>query len=142
MLDAANELGRRKLTVERDHALGDVLGEIANTLQVIGEPQGADDFAQVDRHGLAAGDGVDRLFLDFALQVIDIGVGGGNPLRQRGIALGQCIDRVGDLFFCQAAHFGDHAPEVLQVAVEGLRGVFGHCCHPVGRSHPLSRSGR
>ncbi len=59
---------------ERDHALGDVLGKIADTLQIVGEPQGAHDLAQVDRHRLATGDGEDRLFLDLALQCVDIAV--------------------------------------------------------------------
>ena len=75
VLDAADQLGRREFAVERDHALGDVLGEIADALEIVGEPQRADDLAQIDRHRLAAGDGEDRLFLDLALQRIDVGVG-------------------------------------------------------------------
>ena len=75
VFDAADQLGRREFAVERDHALGDVLGEIADALQIVGEPQRADDFAQIDRHRLAAGDGQHRLFLDLALQRVDIGIG-------------------------------------------------------------------
>ena len=37
MLDAADQLRRRELAVERDHALGDVLGEIADALEVVGK---------------------------------------------------------------------------------------------------------
>ena len=49
-----------------------------------------------------------------------------DALRQRGVALGERIDRLGDLLFGEPAHLGDHAGEILQVAVEGLRGVFDH----------------
>jgi len=48
-------------------------------------------------------------------------------LRQCGVPLRQRVDRLCDLFFGEAAHFSDHAGEVLQVGVEGLHGVVGHC---------------
>ena len=80
----------------------------------------ADDLAQVDRHRLAPRDGEDRLLLDLALQRVDLGVGRGDALRQRAVALGQRVDRIGDLLLGQAAHLGDHAGEILQVGVEGL----------------------
>ena len=47
-------------------ALGDVLGEVADALEIVGDAQRADDLAQVDRHRLAARDGQDRLLLDLA----------------------------------------------------------------------------
>ena len=47
----------------------------------------------------------------------------GNALRQRAVALGQRIDGIGDLLFGEPAHFGDHARDVLQIAVEGFGGV-------------------
>ena len=43
-----------------------------------------------------------------------------------GVALGERVDRIGDLLLGKAAHLGDHAGELLQVDVEGLDGVFGH----------------
>jgi hypothetical protein len=51
-----------KLAVERQHALADVLGEIADPLEVVGDPQRPDDLPQVDRHRLAARDGAARPF--------------------------------------------------------------------------------
>ena len=80
-----------------------------------------------------------------ALQVVDIGVVGGHPLGERGVALGQRVDRIGDLLLGQAAHLGDHAREILQVAVECLDGVFGHGRHPrtgLRLASALSRSAR
>ena len=72
-----------------------------------------------------------RLFLDLALQGVDIGVGLRDALRERAVALGQRIDRIGDLLFGEAAHLGDHAREILQIGVEGLGRVqIGHCCCP------------
>jgi hypothetical protein len=126
MLDAADQLRRVKLAVERQHALADVLGEVADALEVVGDPQRAHDLPQIDRHGLPAGDGQHGLFLDFLLQRIDAGIGGDGPLREVGIAVGERVDRIRDLLLGKAAHFSNHAGELLQVDVEGLGGVFGH----------------
>ncbi len=56
-----------------------------------------------------------------------------HALRQRGVALGERVDRVGDLLLGEAAHLGDHAGELLQIGVESLGGVVGHCLKPSGR---------
>jgi hypothetical protein len=48
-------------------------------------------------------------------------------LRQLGVAPGERVDRLGDLLLGKPAHLGDHAGEVLQVDVEGFRGVM--ICH-------------
>ncbi len=48
----------------------------------------------------------------------------GNPLRQRRVAFCQGIDRIRHLLLGEAAHFGDHAREILQVGVEGLHRVW------------------
>ena len=141
VLDAADQLGRREFGVQRHHALGDVLGEVADAFEIVGEPQCADDFTQVDGHRLTAGDREHRLFLDLALQRVDIGVGRGDPLRQRGVALCQRIDRVRDLLLGEAAHFGDHAREILQVGVEGLRRCGRSLVSSFSHGH-VSRSGR
>ncbi len=126
MLDAADQLLRGKVAVERDHPLGDVLGEIADALEVVGDAHGGDDLAQVDRHRLAPCDGEDRLLLDLALQRVGGDVRRHHPLRQGGVALDQRVDRVGDLLLGEAAHLGDFARQLLQVGVERLGSVFGH----------------
>ena len=78
---------------------------------------------------------------------------------ERGVALDQSLHGIGDLLFGEAAHFSDHAGEILQIDVEGLGGVIGHdavlpghllVAHdlvrnpvPAFRDHArLSRSGR
>ena len=78
-------------------------------------PQRADDLAQIDRHRLAAGDGEHRLFLDLALQRVDIGVGCVMRCASALSRLASASTRIGDLLFGQPAHLGDHAREVLQI---------------------------
>ena len=134
-----------KLAVERHHPLADVLGQVADPLEVAGDPQRPDDLAQIDRHRLAAGDRQHGLVLDLVLQRVDSGIGGDDLLRAVGVASCQRIDRVGDLLLGQAAHLRHHAGELLQVDVECLCGVFRHyhLRHPRWRTVPRrpSRSG-
>ena len=84
---------RMEVAGQRHHALGDVLGEIADALEVVGDAQRADDLAQVDRHRLAAGDGEHGLVLDLTLQRVDLGVGADHLLGQLGVAPGERVDR-------------------------------------------------
>ena len=127
-------------------ALADVLGEIADALEVVGDAQRAHDLAQIDRHRLAARDGEHRLVLDLALQGVDAGVALDHAPGALDVALGERRDRVGDLLLGKAAHLRDHAGEFLQVDVEGLGGVFvhhgGHPWRARRRRGRLSRSGR
>jgi hypothetical protein len=95
VLDAAQLFLRLVLTVEGQHALRGVLREIADALKVVGDPERRNDFAQVDRHGLAAGNGEDRFFLDFALKIVDRVVGGDDALGERGVALDERINGLG-----------------------------------------------
>ncbi len=125
VLDPAHHLLQIELAVENHHALGDVLGEIADPLEVVGDAERADDVAQVDRHRLAPRDGEDRLLLDLALQEVDLGVLGDDALGQVGIVPVQRIDGVADLALRQTAHLGDHARQFLEIGVERLVGVLG-----------------
>ena len=126
MLDAADQLGRMKLAVERQHPLADVLGEVADPLEVVGHAQRTDDFPQIDRHRLPAGDRQHRPLLDLRLQRVDAGIAGHGALGAVGVAARQRVDRVGDLLLCKPAHLRHHPGELLEVDVEGLCGVFGH----------------
>ena len=75
-------------------------------------------------HRLAARDGEDRALLDIALQRIDGRIERNDALRELGVPPRQRLDRLGDLPLRHAAHFGDHAGNVLQVGIERLDGVF------------------
>ena len=91
------------------------------------DAQRAHDLAQVDRHRLAARDGENRTLLDLALERIDGRIERDDALGKPAVALGERIDRVGDLLFGKPAHLGHHAGQVLQIDVEGFRGVmFSH----------------
>ena len=138
-------LVRMKLAVERQHALADVLGEVADPLEIVGHAQRADDLPQIDRHRLAAGDGEDRLLLDLraaARRCSDRLAT--TRWAQVGVAARQRLDRVGDLLLGKPAHLRHHAGELLQIDVEGLGGVFGHyhLSRPGCAIRAISRSGR
>jgi hypothetical protein len=132
VLNAAQELLRMEVAGDRSHALGDVRGEVADPLEVVGQAQRAHDLAQIDRHGLAARDGEHGLFLDLALQGVDGGIDRHYAARPLEVALGQRIDRIRDLLLGQAAHLRHHAGELLKIDVEGFRRVLvhHHCCCP------------
>ena len=85
-----------------------------------------DDFPQIHRHRLAAGDGEDGLLLDLLLQRVDGRIGGHDALGELDVAARQRLDRVGDLALGEAAHLRHLAGQLLQVAVERLGGVFVH----------------
>jgi len=101
VLHAAQHLLRPEVAFERADALGDVLGEIADALEIVGHAQRADDLAQVDRHRLAPRDGEDGLFLDLALEGVDLGVIGDDTLGERDVVLVQRLEGVPDLLFRQ-----------------------------------------
>ncbi len=63
--------GTRASDDDLERPLGDVLGEIADALEIAGDADGARRFAQIDRHRLAARDGEDGALLDFALQRVE-----------------------------------------------------------------------
>ena len=136
MLEAADQLQRLEIALQRRDPLAHVLGEIADPLEIGRDPHGADDFAQVHRHRLAPRDGQHRALLDHALQIVDFGVGGDDALAERDVAADQRIDGFDDHAFGKTAHLGDQPGQFLQIAVERLGGVFG--------SHLvlLSRTGR
>ena len=114
-----------KFASERDNTLGDVLGEVPDALEIVRHARRADDLAQIDRHGLPAGDGEHGFFLDFRLQRVDLGIGGHGTLRALEIAFGERVDRVGNLLLAEAAHLRHQAGNLLQIDVEGLCGVIG-----------------
>ncbi len=44
MDDATDRAPRHVFAVQHDHALADILGEVADALEIVGDAQSADDF--------------------------------------------------------------------------------------------------
>jgi hypothetical protein len=124
VLDAADQLLRIEVVVERDDALADVLGVIADPFQIIAYAHGADAFAQIDGHRLAPGDREDAFILDLALQPVDGRIETNNALAKLDIAIDQSLNRIRDLPLHEAAHLGDLAGYFLQIGIERLGGVI------------------
>ena len=97
-------------------ALGDVLGKVADALEVRRDLDGGDGFAQVDRHGLTQGDQAQGLGLDVHFQLIDLLVRGNSLFGEGAVAAGDGVDGIGKLPFRKAAH----AREALIDPVKGL----------------------
>ncbi len=89
-------------------ALGDVLGEIADALEVGGDADRHHDLAQVARHRLALGDREDRALLDGELQRVDFLVIGDDDIGKLGVALCKRLDGFGEMILGQPAHLGEH----------------------------------
>ena len=118
--------GHPRLRTDLHRALGDVLGEVADPLEVAGDPNGADQLAKIHRHRLAARDRHDRHVLDFALQRVEAQIGRDDLVREHRIGVGQRVHRVDDHFLRDAAHFGNAALERVELPVVGFDGMFDH----------------
>ena len=116
----------RVLAADRDNALADVLGEVADALEVAGNAQHGDQRPQIERHRLAQRNRRHGLFLDLPQHAVDGSIERDNAARQADVVPRQRVDRVGDLLLRQAAHLGDHLRQLAQVAVEDTLGVVGH----------------
>jgi hypothetical protein len=53
------------------HFLCDLLGVIADVLEILSNPEGANEVSQVDRHWLSPGHRHDHYILDLALHRVD-----------------------------------------------------------------------
>ena len=137
VLDADNGAGHAQFKADFDRALGDVLGQVADPLEITGDPNGADDLTQVDRHRLPARDRQYRLVLDLALQHVEPRIGRDDLMGERGVAGGKRVHRVDHHFLGDAAHLGDSPLEQVEVFVVGPDSVLVH--HGFSS---LSRSGR
>ncbi len=82
VVEAGQQLLRRELALHGQNALGDVLHQVADALQVVGDADRRDDVAQVHRHRLAPRDGEDRLFLHLALELVEPRIGGDDLLGE------------------------------------------------------------
>ena len=99
----------RRMRVQRDRALGDVRGEIADALELDADAQRAEHLAQVARDRLAQGEHADRARVEFALEFVDFEVLAHHARGDRGVAQQQRVDRAGELRLRQLAHARDRA---------------------------------
>ena len=125
-------------------ALGDVLAEIADALQVVGDAQRRHDLAEVVGHRLAPGDHHHGLLLDLPLERVDRLVlldGGGGELR---VAALQRLDRLAEHLLGEAAHLGDLVVEERKLLLVRPDDVLVLLVHTIGLldAPRLSRSGR
>ena len=107
VLDADDDLLRLELAADGERALGDVLGEVADALDVARDADRRDRLAQVDGERLAPGDGQDGVLLDLALEHVEARVGGDHRLGQRRVAAHERRDRIDEHLLGDAAHLGD-----------------------------------
>ena len=123
--EAAARLPRHVVGAEHRDALGDVLGKIADPLEIVGDPQHADHLAQIHRHRLAHRDGGDALLLDAVLKRVQRRVGAHDLFGPILVVAHQRVDRGQQLLLDVAAHLGDHALELPQIEIECFGGVLG-----------------
>jgi hypothetical protein len=76
-----------QLRFDLDNPLGDILGEIANALEIAWNPNSRDKFAKIRRQRLPPRDRRDRLFLDIALQYIKAPVAPDGRIGEIGVEI-------------------------------------------------------
>jgi len=142
VLDAGDDLLRLETAADREHALGDVLGEVADALEIARDADRRDGLAQVDGHRLAAHEGQDGALLDRALERVEPRVDGDHRLGKRRVAADQGGDGVGQHLLGDAAHLRDGAAQILELGVVGADDVVRHGTVPFASDGAISRSGR
>ena len=117
---------RRGTLPDRADALGDVLGKIADPLQIAGHADSANNSAQILRHGLALGDERDRPVVELALPGIHDGVVGNDALSQGIVGRKQRLRRRANHRTGEIAHVADQPVDVFEFLVEGRDGMLAH----------------
>jgi hypothetical protein len=125
--------------VDHDDALADILREVADPLQIVGDAQDPKNLPQIDGHRLAPRDCLDGLFFDSALDTINCRVHINNPVGAPAIPGCQRLDDFRDLSFRKPSHLRQCSGKFLQIGVEGFRRMFGPS-HLSGGSHAASAS--
>ena len=141
MTEPAHQRALRVVATHRDDALADVLRQVSDPLEIVGDAQHRYQPAQIDRHRLTQRDRCDRLLLDLPLQLVDSLVGLDDAPRKRGVAARQRIDRIRHLLLGEAAHLRDQLRKLDEIGVEDTRGVIGNihghgCCRWRSSSGP------
>ncbi len=109
-------------------ALGDVLGEVADALEITGDLQHGHDVAQVGRHRLPLGDERDGRFLQLALERVDGPIARNRGFGELWVAAGEGVEALRQQALGEAAHLRHLLVEQLKFAVESLDGMFLHWC--------------
>src|SRR5215472_4478677 len=79
VVDALHRPARHLRPIDLNHALADILRQIADALQFVCNPQYPDDVSQVADTGVPLCDAFDGAFLDGAMHQVDRGIGGEEP---------------------------------------------------------------
>ena len=114
------------MPVERDRALGDVGGEIADALEFDADAQRRKHLAQIARDRLAQRQHAHRARVEVAFQRIDLEIALDHVRGDGGVAQQQRVDRAGELGLRQLAHARDRVVELGQFLVETFHDVVGH----------------
>ena len=126
VLEAAHQRALGIVAAHGDDPLADILRQVSDPFEVIGNPQHRHQRAQIDRHRLPQCDRCDRFVLDLPLQRVDRRVGGNDLTRQPDIAAGERVDRVCNLLLSKATHLRNQLGELDEVGVEDSGGVLGN----------------
>jgi hypothetical protein len=105
--------------------LGDVLGVVADPLEVRGDAEDRQDQPQVARDWLALRDDARCLLVDLLIQRVDGGIAFPNAARQVGVAGLERGRGLRDRILDQPAHSHDVGLDRFEIAVEGGDDVFG-----------------
>ena len=121
-LDIAHRLQHR-------HALGDVLGVIADALDHARDLERGDDIPKVRRHRRTKRDQLHRAALGLHLERVELLVVANDLLGTADIALDQAAHRFADRIFGEPAHLADERAQSVEVLVECLERMFAYLLH-------------
>ncbi len=92
--------------------------------KVIGNPQRADDLAQIGADRLATRHGDDSPLLDRSLHSINLVIRRHDSLGECRVAVDDRVDRIGNLLFNKAAHLRDLETKFTEFRIEGVNRVL------------------
>ena len=108
----------RRLRDEHQHALRDVDRLVADPLEVRVDLHGRGDEPQVHRERGLGGEQLQAAVVDVHLEIVDLLVGGDDPLRVLLVAVDEGVDRAVHALLHQPPHGEELVPQVLQLGFE------------------------
>ena len=130
---AAHQRLRMVLRRQRQRALGDILGEIADPFEIGADLEHGHDVPQIVGHRLPLRDHDDRALLQLTLEPVDLAVAGGRALGEARIAARQGGESVSQKFLGETAHFRGDAIELGKLRIVGFDGMAAHLGSPRSR---------